>query len=68
MKALIVLAIVLGSGLAHATDATYFEVEGSKMQPLTKVQALITKATKPESVVVKCSEQSLSDKATLKNK
>lgn len=60
------LASYTAHGEAKSIDATYRVVDGKTEQPVTKVEAL--RALLDNKRVVKCSEQELTEKATLRNK
>jgi hypothetical protein len=67
---LIVFFSIIGASLAHAADPSFFVVDGDKLQPVKKVEAMkILITTNNTKEVVKCQPVKVDeDKGTLRNR
>lgn len=61
------LAMAISKAQAAQSPQLYI-LEGNQLKPVTKVQALIHLAQGQQEPVLKCTEQVLSDKATITTK
>ena len=65
---LLFFALAMAISKAEANQPQLYVLENNQLKPVTKVQALIHLAQGQPEPVLKCTEQVLSDKATITTK